>query len=61
MNNEMDITQAKYYNSNGETAGIKLTLADGSVWSVPRRTGNRHYDEIKRQVDAGTLTIAAAD
>ena len=57
----MDITQAKYYNSNGETAGIKLTLADGSVWSVPRRTGNRHYDEIKRQVDAGTLTIAAAD
>ena len=57
----MEITEAKYYNYNGETAGIKLTLADGSVHSVPRRTGNRHYDEIKRQVDAGTLTIAAAD
>ena len=57
----MEITEAKYYNYNGETAGIKLTLADGSVCSVPRRTGNRHFDEIQRQVAAGTLTIAAAD
>jgi hypothetical protein len=23
--------------------------------------GNRHYDELMRQVDAGTITIAAAD
>jgi hypothetical protein len=23
--------------------------------------GNRHYEEIMRQVDAGTLTIADAD
>ena len=57
----MNITEAKYYNYNGETAGIKLTLADDSVWHVPRRIGNRHYDEIQRQVAAGTLTIAAAD
>ena len=28
---------------------------------VPIAEGNRHYDEIKRQVDAGTLTIEAAD
>jgi len=28
---------------------------------VPIAEGNRHYDEIKKQVDAGTLTIEAAD
>lgn len=57
----MNITEAKYYNYNGEIAGIKLTLGDGTVSNVPRRVGNRHYDEIQRQVEAGTLTIAAAD
>ena len=57
----MNIKEAKYYTFNGKITGIRLTLADGSVHSVPRRTGNRHYDEIQRQVDAGTLTIAAAD
>jgi hypothetical protein len=57
----MNITEAKYYNYNGEIAGIKLTLSDGTVSSVPRRVGNRHYDEILKQVDAGTLTIADAD
>ena len=61
MDSEMNITEAKYYKLNGETSGIKLTLADGSVCSVPRRTGNRHFDEIQRQVAAGTLTIADAD
>jgi len=57
----MNITEAKYYNYNGEIAGIKLTLGDGTVSSVPRRVGNRHYDEILRQVDAGTITIEDAD
>ena len=57
----MSIAEAQYYNYNGETAGIKLTLADDSVRHVPRRTGNRHYDEIQLQVSAGTLTIADAD
>jgi hypothetical protein len=28
---------------------------------IPLIIGNRHYDEIMRQVDAGTLTIEAAD
>ena len=57
----MDIKEAKYYNVQGAVAGITLTLADDSVHFVPRKTGNRHYDEIKKQVDAGTLTIKDAD
>jgi hypothetical protein len=28
---------------------------------VPLNPGNRHYDEIMRQVDEGQLTIAEAD
>ena len=34
--------------------GNNMSVANGSV-------GNIHYDEIMRQVDAGTLTIADAD
>ena len=30
-------------------------------WGVPIDDANIHYQEIKRQVDAGTLTIADAD
>tara|TARA_R110001632_G_scaffold198257_2_gene320581 strand:+ start:999 stop:1172 length:174 start_codon:yes stop_codon:yes gene_type:complete len=57
----MSISEAQYYNHSGATAGIKLTLADGTVLCVPRRVGNRHFDEIQAQVEAGTLTIADAD
>ena len=57
----MSIAEAQYYNHSGATAGIKLTLADGTVLCVPRRVGNRHFDDIQAQVEAGTLTIAAAD
>ena len=45
---------------NNEIACINATI-DGEVMSVPLVVGNRHYDEIMRQVDAGTLTIADAD
>ena len=57
----MDIKEVKYYKLGDMISGIKLTLADDSVHFVPRKIGNRHYDEIKRQVDAGELTIADAD
>jgi len=57
----MDIKEAKYYKHQDRIAGIKLTLADDSVHYVPRQVGNRHYDEIKKQVDAGDITIADAD
>lgn len=58
---EMDITNAQYFvNFLGKNAGIKCTV-DGETVFVPLASGNRHYDEIMRQVEVGTLTIADAD
>ena len=59
---EMKITLVKYNwdklsNKNGS---IKATI-DGQEMSVPLDPANRHYAEILRQVNAGTLTIADAD
>ena len=56
----MNITAAQYIQSHGQNSIIKATI-DGRELFVPIAEGNRHYDEIKRQVDAGTLTIKAAD
>lgn len=57
----MEISNAQYLtNDSGENVVINATI-DGEVMSVPLAVGNRHYDEIMRQVDAGTLTIADAD
>jgi len=60
--NTMTITSAKYANDNlsGQPSSIKATI-DGTEWSVPLVAGNRHFDEIMRQVEAGELTIAEAD
>tara|TARA_S200002703_G_scaffold140133_1_gene131197 strand:- start:208 stop:381 length:174 start_codon:yes stop_codon:yes gene_type:complete len=55
---EMTITSAQYVNSDNET--IKATI-DGTEMFVPLYPANRHYAEIMRQVEAGTLTIADAD
>jgi hypothetical protein len=56
--NTMTITSAKYVNSpmTGQPSSILATI-DGQEWSVPLTPGNRHYDEIMRQVDAGDLVI----
>ena len=57
----MDITIAQYFNDlEGNQGGIKATI-DGTEMFVPIEAGNRHYDEIMRQVAAGTLTIQDAD
>ena len=57
----MNITSAQYYNDiDGTQAGIRI-IVDGIPMSVPLAPGNRHYDEIQRQVAAGTLTIQDAD
>ena len=56
----MEISNAKYMTYNNEIACIHATI-DGVVWNVPIAVGNRYYDEIMRQVDAGTLTIAEAE
>ena len=44
----------------GTNEAIKATI-DGQEMSVPIAEGNRHYDEIMRQVNAGTLTIQEAE
>ena len=57
----MDVTSAQYHNDlDGNQAGIIATI-DGTTMSVPLDPANRHYAEIMRQVEAGTLTIADAD
>ena len=58
--NEMNITNARYIEDEGINVSINATI-DGVEMSVPISEGNRHYDEIMRQVDAGTLTIQEAD
>ena len=59
--NEMTITFAKY---NADEKGINTSIQatiDNIEMSVPLDPANRHYAEILRQVNAGTLTIADAD
>ena len=58
--NEMTITAAQYVQYNNVNTMVKATI-DGTEMFVPIETGNRHYDEIMRQVAAGTLTIADAE
>ena len=57
---EMTITNAQYNAENGINVSINATI-DGVEMSIPLCEGNRHYDEIMRQVDAGTLTIQEAE
>ena len=57
----MIITSAIYIQVTGEdnnpyNAAIQATI-DGTEMSVPLDPANRHYAEIMRQVEEGTLTI----
>ena len=57
----MNITSAQYQaDLDGNNCGINIVI-DGITISVPLEVGNRHYNEIMRQVEAGTLTIEDAD
>tara|TARA_Y100000389_G_C17396722_1_gene482947 strand:- start:60 stop:239 length:180 start_codon:yes stop_codon:yes gene_type:complete len=59
----MKIENAKYVRNyqTEENCAINC-IVDGVHVSVPIGIeGNRHYAEILRQVEAGDLTIAAAD
>jgi len=57
----MNITSAQYIEDmDGNNTSIKATI-DGTEMSVPLDLANRHYAEIMRQVEAGTLTIAEAE
>lgn len=57
--NEMNITSAQYVSYKDVNVSVSLVV-DGTKMSVPLDTANRHYAEILRQVEAGTLTVADA-
>ena len=59
--NYMNITSAKYLKNLEDQNSIVKIIVDGETLFVPLDLANRHYAEIKRQVDAGELTIEDAD
>ena len=59
--NEMNITSAQYQPEYDNSRQVIKAVIDGQTMNVPVAPGNRHYDEIMRQVAAGTLTIQDAD
>jgi hypothetical protein len=57
----MNITAAQYtVGLDGNNSGIQAAI-DGQELSVPLDPSNRHYAEILRQVETGTLVIEDAD
>ena len=58
--NELQITSAQYIAFEGTNSSIRAII-DGQELFVPLDPANRHYAEIMRQVEAGTLTITEAD
>jgi len=57
----MNITSAQYNaDMDGNNSSVQATI-DGQEMSVPLDPANRHYAEILKQVEAGTLTIADAE
>ena len=63
--NEITITSAQHVEVTSpdgatERSGVKCVI-DGVTVHVPLDPANRHYAEILRQVEAGTLTIAEAE
>ena len=61
MENNMTITDAQYHvDMDGNNLNILATI-DGQEMFVPLDPANRHYAEILKQVEAGTLTVAAAE
>ena len=58
----MKIENAKYMTEidSKENIAINATI-DGTAWSVPLDSNNRHYAEILRQVKEEGLTIKDAD
>ena len=57
----MNITNAQYINLDLTNNSVVKATIDGQTMSVPLDPANRHYAEILRQVDAGTITIEDAD
>lgn len=60
MIDNMAITSAQYMGENNINFSIKAVI-DGIEKVVPLDPANRHFAEIVRRVEAGTLTIEDAD
>jgi hypothetical protein len=62
MDNEFNITSAQYVSDpiSNQNSSVKIVV-DGEAMFIPLDSDNRHYAEILRQVEAGTLTIQDAD
>jgi len=58
---EFVITSAQYTTDNDGNRTSVLVQINGETFGVPLDPANRHYAEILRQVEAGTLTIQDAD
>ena len=56
----MIIANAKYIADEGSNIGLTATV-NGRNLGIPLDPANRHYAEILRQVEAGTLTIQDAE
>jgi hypothetical protein len=56
----MNIESAQYVQYMGANSSITAVI-DGITMSVPLDPQNRHYAEILRQVEAGTLVIQEAE
>ena len=63
----MNIKSAKYlsqvvdYDKNTKENCMVEAVIEGTKMFVPIDLENRHYIEIKKQLDAGTLTIKDAE
>ena len=57
----MVFENAQYVKGINDRVVAISAVADGKKVSIPIVIGNRYYDEIKKQLDAGTLTIKDAD
>ena len=59
--NETNIESAQYaVNMDGQNSSVTAVI-DGVTMSVPLDLSNRHFAEITRQVEAGTLVIQDAE
>lgn len=56
----MNITSAINKTSSAGYEYIQIVI-EGETMDVPKDTNNRHYQEILKQVEAGTLTIEDAE
>ena len=57
----MNIESAKYVKDMDGNNEIIECVIDGITMCVPLNPDNRHYAEIMKQVEAGTMAIAEAD